>query len=221
MNESKPRQIKICGLGDPYAAQVAVESGATALGFMLAESRRKARPDAISAILEELPVSRPPAVGVFVNEPAENIAAVVSAIGLDMVQLSGDEAPEILENSSVPGWKALRFTMGTTFDAACQLIEPWLTHHNPVAAVLIDAAVVGRYGGSGQRADWDLAARLAERYPVILAGGLDADNVADAIRTVRPIGVDVSSGVEVDGIKDHASIRNFIAASQQGFANLV
>lgn len=221
MSESKLPLIKICGLGDASAARVAVESGATALGFMLAESRRQVDPDAITAILDDLPTSRPSAVGVFVNESAGHVSAVVSAAGLDVVQLSGDEAPDILEKISVPVWKAFRFAAGTTFDAACRIIEPWLTHHNPVAAIMTDAAVLGRHGGTGHRADWELAARLAERYPVILAGGLDASNVADAIRTVRPEGVDVSSGVEVGGIKDHTSIRNFIAASQHGFANLV
>lgn len=209
--------VKICGLSDVIAARAAIDSGATAVGFVLAESRRQVSPAAIAAILDQLPTERPLAVGVFVNETAAQSNAASNEAGLDVVQLSGDESPDILGGLDRPVWKAFRFKAGTTVDEACRAIDPWLLRSFPVQAVLVDAALVGSYGGSGHQADWDLAALLADRYPVILAGGLNASNVANAILTVRPIGVDVSSGVEFDGKKDFPSIEAFVANSLTAF----
>ena len=220
MNKQNPPLVKICGLRDALAARVAIESGALAMGFMLAESRRRVSPEVISSILDDLPSARPPAIGVFVNESAEHIVAQVRAAGLDMIQLSGDESPDILGELDRPAWKAFRFTRGTTVDEASRVIEPWFTRQRPVAAILLDAAVVGRYGGSGHQANWELAGHLAKRYPVILAGGLNPGNVVNAILTVRPIGVDVSSGVERDGNKDIPSIQTFVANSLTAFGML-
>lgn len=210
--------IKICGLQDAQVARVAVLSGAGALGFMLAPSRRRIAPGSIAAILSELPIELPLTVGVVVNESPRAIDEIGRVSGVDVIQLSGDESPEILDSIDHTVWKALRFPPGTTVEQASPIVESWLSPSRPVDALLIDASVPGRYGGTGHTADWDLVARLAESYPVILAGGLTPATVAGAIESVRPIGVDVSSGVEVDGSKDPALIRAFIDASLHAFA---
>lgn len=220
MVESSSPTIKICGLGDAVSAEAAIAGGATAIGFMMAESRRQVQPSMVSSILSVLPSRRPRAVGITVNEPIASLAAIVTQSGIDIIQLSGDEAIDVLDAVDLPVWKALRFDAGTTVDEARRTIEPWLTHARPVAAILLDASLPGFYGGTGHRADWALAAELADRYPVVLAGGLTPGNVAEAIETVRPMGVDVSSGVEIGGRKDVSSIQRFISSSQAAFASV-
>ncbi len=215
-----PGLIKIDGFRDVIAAKAAVAAGAGAIGFILAASRRQISPESIAAILAELPAVRPPVVGVFVNESPGAIDDIVGVSGVDVIQLAGDELPSILDRLDYPVWKALRFAAGTTIDEASRVVESWLSPSRPVQAVIVDAAVPGSYGGSGHVADWDLAAGLAETYPVILAGGLTPANVANAIEAVRPMGVDVSSGVEVDGAKDPARIRAFIDESRAAFERL-
>jgi len=216
--DSRQQWIKICGIQDSRSARAAMEAGASALGFMLADSRRKIEPHSIVNILSALPSARPSAVGVVVNESPGAIDEIVRLSGIDIVQLSGDESPEILGEIKYPVWKALRFPAGTTLEAASRIVESWLSPQRPVAAILIDAAVPGRYGGSGHKANWELATHLARKYPVILAGGLSPENVVEAIGTVRPLGVDVSSGVEVDGSKDAVRIQDFVDASREAFA---
>ncbi len=205
--------IKICGLSDASSAQVAVNSGATALGFMFAKSRRRVAPNVVVAILGELPDRRPPAVGVTVNLSPIEILKIVSTAGIDIVQLSGDESVDILGSLDVPVWKAFRFADGATLEAARREIDPWISNSKPVDAILVDAADAGGYGGTGHRANWVLAAQLAQYYPLILAGGLDPDNVGGAIGQVRPMGVDVSTGVELHGSKDPDRIESFVKSS--------
>lgn len=210
--------IKICGIQDVGLARLAASSGAGALGFMLAPSRRRIAPEAIAAILSELPAERPLTVGVVVNESPGALDEIVRVSGVDVIQLSGDESPDLLDGIDHTVWKTLRFPAGTTFEQASRILESWLSPSRPVDALLIDAAVPGRYGGTGHTADWELVARLAETYPVILAGGLTPANVAGAIESVHPFGVDVSSGVEVDGSKDPGLIQAFIEESLRAFA---
>jgi phosphoribosylanthranilate isomerase len=211
--------IKICGLGDVSTTLVAIESGATTIGFMLAESRRQVSPQDVATILEQLPPDRPPATGVTVNLSPSAIQHIVMTAGIDIVQLSGDESIDILDDLDMSIWKAFRFAPGTTIDMARAEVEPWVSGAKPVDVVLIDAAVPGRYGGTGHRADWTLVSTLAELYPVVLAGGLSSENVAEGIGQVRPMGVDVSSGVEVNGKKSPTRIREFIATSKLAFEN--
>ncbi|MBA3378134.1 MAG: phosphoribosylanthranilate isomerase [Chloroflexia bacterium] len=212
--------IKICGIQDVGLARFAASKGAGAIGFMLAPSRRRIAPESIASILMDLPPERPLAVGVVVNESPLAIDEIVRVSGIDIVQLSGDESPDMVEQLDHTVWKAIRFPAGTTIDEASQVLDSWLASSRPIEAVMIDAAVPGRYGGTGHTADWELVARLAETYPVILAGGLTPANVGGAIASVRPAGVDVSSGVEVDGSKDPPRIEAFIDESRAAFGRL-
>jgi len=156
----------------------------------------------------------PKVVGVFVNESVDEMNRLADSIGLDFIQLSGDEPAEIQGALNRPVIRALRLPAGMTPDEARSLAEEYLDCPTPAMALLLDTHVSGSYGGNGIPGDWNVARALAERYPVILAGGLRPETVNDALRTVRPFGVDVSSGVETDGVKDAMKIRQFIAAAR-------
>jgi phosphoribosylanthranilate isomerase len=206
-------RVKICGLSDAASARVAVAAGADALGFILAPSRRQVAPERIRDIRSELLSSNevlPPMVGVVVNATPNEIALAVAISGVDMIQLSGEETPDILESIDVPVIKAVRFADGTTLEDARRVVGAWLDRPRPAHWVLVEGHAPGSHGGTGTVADWDQVSRIASGYPVWLAGGLSPDNVADAIALVRPQGVDVSSGVEVGGVKDAARIRAFL-----------
>lgn len=206
--------VKLCGLRDADSARVAVEAGADALGFILAPSRRQVSPTDIRAIRDELGSvfeTLPPIVGVVVNESSHEIERLVAESGIDMVQLAGDESPDVLDEIDVPVVKAFRFDAETTFDEALRRIDPWVSAANPVQHVHVEGHAIGQFGGAGARVDWELAAGIAERFPILLAGGLDPDNVVEAVDRVKPFGVDVSSGTETDGAKDPAKLRAFVA----------
>lgn len=203
--------VKICGLRRVEHALAAVEAGADLLGFIFAPSRRQVQPDEVAEIAEAVRAATPPArrvglVGVFVNELPERMSAIAHTCDLDVLQLSGDEEYPILER--LPGRMVIK---------AVRLDDTPQEHGWLFAAVsahlLVDAHVPGSYGGAGVVADWERAALLARRRPIILAGGLTPGNVGAAIRRVQPWGVDVSSGVETDGVKDTAKIRAFVAAA--------
>ena len=201
--------VKICGLRTVEHARAAVEAGADLLGFIFAPTRRQVRPAdvaTISAAVRAMPAGRRIGlVGVFVNQAAEIMAAIARECDLDAIQLSGDEREQIID--ALPpdrlAIKAVRL-------AGAAEEQGWLRAATP--RLHVDAHVPGAYGGSGVVADWGRAAVLARQRPIILAGGLTPDNVAEAIRQVQPWGVDVSSGVETDGLKDIAKIRAFVAA---------
>ena len=207
-------RAKICGLRDLAAARVAVEAGADALGFIRAPARRQIAPEEINTILSELRRSHdhlPTAIAVFVDATPEDITADVETSGIDMVQLAGDEGSEIIDRLPVPVSKALRFESGTSIDEASREVERWLDRPIPARWVLVEGFLPGSHGGTGTLADWTLAAALAKAYPIWLAGGLNPANVARAIGEVRPVGVDVSSGVERNGVKNADLIRAFVA----------
>lgn len=211
--------VKICGLRDAQSAGVAIEAGADALGFILAPSRRQVTPDAIRAIRDQIATSAgetPTTVGVVVNGSAGEIESLAARSGIDMVQLSGDEDVAILQDLGVPAIKALRFDAGTPLDEARREVNRWLSASSPARYVIVEGHAAGSYGGAGAVADWVLAAAIAEEFPILLAGGLNPANVGPAIEQVHPAGVDVSSGIETDGAKDHAKIRAFVAAAQSG-----
>jgi phosphoribosylanthranilate isomerase len=199
----RPR-VKICGLTRAEDAVAAVRAGADALGFVFwPESPRAVSPDTARAIGRQVPalVTR---VGVFVNTPPDEVKAIVRHAGLDAVQLHGDEA---VEDYLTLGVRLIKAVSGGQPDA-----QAWVRRCPEVVTILIDAFDRNRRGGTGRRADWTLAAAIARDRPIVLAGGLTAATVADAIRQVRPWGLDVSSGVErAPGIKDPDRLATFFA----------
>jgi phosphoribosylanthranilate isomerase len=195
-------KVKICGITNIEDALHAAGCGADALGFVFYDrSPRCFAPEVARQIIAELPPFVT-AVGLFVNETLERIRQIADFCGLDVIQLHGDEGPADCDFAPRRVVKALRVK-----DAAS------LAGHEAfqVSALLLDAWVPGVYGGSGQAFNWELATVVARQRPVILAGGLTAENVAAAVRTVRPYGVDVSSGVEASpGRKDPDKVAAFI-----------
>jgi phosphoribosylanthranilate isomerase len=209
--------IKICGVRSPEIARVVAEQGADLMGLIFAPARRQVTEEQARQIVAGLEVDenrRPKVVGVFVNESADEMNRLADSVGLDVIQLSGDEPVEIQGALNRPVIRALRLPIGMTPVEARNLAEEYLDCPTPAMALLLDTHVSGSYGGNGIPGDWNIARALAERYPVILAGGLRPDTVEDALRTVRPLGVDVSSGVETNGVKDPEKIRQFIAAAR-------
>jgi len=206
MTAPHPFLVKICGITSPEDAALAVAEGADAIGVNLwPGSKRHVDDDTARAVLAAVPAGILK-VGVFVNAPAHEVAARRSLLGLDKVQLHGDEqAPafEAIDGAFVI--RAARIRDEATFSTEAT----W----NP-SLWLYDAHAAG-YGGSGVQAPWKLIARLGRR-PFLLAGGLTPDNVAAAIEATRPDGVDVASGVEsAAGIKDHELVRRFVAAAKE------
>lgn len=200
---------KVCGITRKEDATAAVEAGADALGFVFfPPSERSVAAEDAAGIASGLPgeVKR---VGVFVNSPRDEIEHLAELVGLDVIQLHGDESPTLA--SELPGtvWKALRAREREGLEELEARARPWADG----ARILLDAGAAGRWGGTGETVDWDLARQLAARHDLVLAGGLTPDNLAEAVESVRPWGVDVSSGVEAEaGKKDHEKLRRFAAA---------
>ncbi len=214
-----PGTIKICGLREPEHAVAAAEAGADMIGFIFAPTRRYVSPGvARRAINAAKAVSHGNlvAVGVFVNTAAGDMNAIADEAGLDIIQLSGDERPSDVIGVNRPVIKALRPRPDTTAADLVGVVEQW-NQVIPTVTFLVDGYHPGHFGGTGARADWQLASMLAANQPMMLAGGLDPGNVAEAITTVAPLGVDVSSGVEIGGRKDSETIREFIRQAREAF----
>lgn len=205
--------IKICGITNIHQALVAAEAGADMLGFNFYPlSPRFISLAACTHIMQELRNHghATTGVGVFVNEKVTKIQAILDACGLDLAQLAGDEPAADLRTLGEKAFKAVR---PATVAEADQALRDFGRRSAP--ALLVDARVAGSYGGSGHLADWTIARYLAERAPILLAGGLHPGNVAAAIRAVQPWGVDVASGVETaPGIKTSALINAFVTAAR-------
>ncbi len=207
--------VKICGITNLDDALAAVEAGADLLGFVFfLRSPRYVEPERardITAALQEREHA-PRLVGVFVNESLERVREIVAMAQLDIAQLHGDESPEMvraLAASRISVVKALRPRDAAEAGSLIARHRSTAGRHAP--AFLVDAFDARRYGGTGVRADWPIAAHIAREFPTLLAGGLNADNVAEALRAVRPWGVDVSSSVErAPGLKDRTQVRQFI-----------
>lgn len=200
--------VKICGITRERDAAVAVEAGARALGFIFwPNSPRYVDTERARRIVRTLPPFVTP-VGVFVNQPLDEINTVAARVGLGVVQLHGDEDPDFAGAVERPVLKAI-----TAADDAAR----WPGE----VMLLIDAHDPIRRGGTGATADWSVAATLAGRRPLVLAGGLDPGNIRRAIDQVRPFGVDVSSGVETSpGLKDHDRIRALFRALREDPAEM-
>jgi phosphoribosylanthranilate isomerase len=211
---TSPR-VKICGVTRPEDAALAARLGADAIGLNFwPRSRRHV--DAASA--REIVRALPPlvlAVGVFVDQPLEDVRAIAREVGLGAVQLHGAEGRRDCDAlAPLPVLKAFRCGAGDDL-AGPPFVDHLAAYEGAVAGVLLDAAASG-YGGTGARCDWALAAEVARRVPVLLAGGLDPENVADAIRAVRPWAVDVASGVErAPGVKDPEKLAAFIRRAKE------
>lgn len=222
LQQPNQTKVKICGLTNLADAQVAREAGADLLGFIFyAKSPRYVVPTTAAAIVRELRASPGSSasfacVGVFVDHSPAEVEEIVTAVGLDLIQLHGNEEIERLRSWPGRAFKALRPADRQSAQTQAAHFAP----HGPANGPgwLLDAYDPHAYGGTGQRADWAVAAELARQYPgLLLAGGLNAENVAEAVRTVQPWGVDVGSGVEASpGKKDHGKVRAFVAAVRGG-----
>lgn len=197
-------EIKICGLTNLTDARMALDAGADYLGFVLYErSPRRIAPAALRRLLDRLP-ARARVVVVVVNAHRELVETLAHDCRLHAVQLHGDERPADWIDLPVPVWRAIRLHRGRPHP----IPEHWIAER-----YVMDAAAPGKYGGSGRKTDWAKAATLARQIPLILAGGLTPDNVAEAIHTVQPLGVDTASGVEkAPGSKDPRKLAAFIKA---------
>jgi phosphoribosylanthranilate isomerase len=204
-------RVKVCGITRPEDAELAVELGAWALGFILwPSSPRAADPDVAAGIAQELR-RRAELVGVFVNATLDEIAQAAEALHLSHVQLHGDEGPafcaEVARRTGAKVIKAVRVEGA----ADLQDLERYHTDFH-----LLDTAARGMRGGTGETWDWAIAARRRRNVPVILSGGLTAENVAAGIAAVDPYAVDVASGVEAaPGVKDPDKLAAFMAAARQ------
>ncbi len=202
-------KIKICGIKTLKDALAAIAAGADYLGFnFYPKSVRFISKSASAEITSVLNREHPQIklVGVFVNSSVDEIKDILQTCQLDLAQLHGDETPEIFAQLTSHAFRAFR---GIPESNAGY-------ERNEAPAMLIDAAVKGVYGGSGVTADWTAAAELAKKYPLLLAGGLTPENVADAVRQVQPWGVDVASGVEsAPGEKDAEKMARFVKAVKQ------
>jgi phosphoribosylanthranilate isomerase len=201
-------RVKVCGITRHEDAELAVELGAWALGFILWPHSPRAADPAVAAAISAALRRRIEIVGVFVNATLDEIAHAADELHLSHVQLHGDEGPsfcaEAGRRTGAKVIKAVRVAGAAEF----QDLERYHTDFH-----LLDTAARGLRGGSGQTWDWALAGSRRRRVPVILSGGLGPDNVADGIAAVDPWAVDVSSGVEESpGVKDHAKLRAFMAA---------
>jgi phosphoribosylanthranilate isomerase len=207
-------RIKICGIRDKANALAAVEAGADFIGLVFTPSQRQVTPPCAREIASAIKKSNDAikVVGVFVNAPVFQINEIADFCALDVVQLSGDESWEYCGKIANPFIKAIRIGRQSLQDLYTELstASKLLTGHRFIT--LLDSRVEGKYGGTGESFNWNLAQQIAEKFPVIIAGGLDPENVARLIETAAPWGVDVSSGVETGGVKDTSKIKAFIEA---------
>ncbi|MDP6666248.1 MAG: phosphoribosylanthranilate isomerase [Dehalococcoidia bacterium] len=216
-------QIKICGLRSVEVATVASEAGADFLGFNFVEGvRRQLQPEEGARIIAAFksgqdasnkPVKVTPAriVGLFRNQDADWVNRVARDAGLDFLQLNGEEDDGCIETMELPVIRQVRVREGTTPGELDEIVS----HHLDAGRiVLLDRYDKDTPGGTGLSFDWAAAEGVASRENVLLAGGLKPENVQSAIAQLAPWGVDVASGVEVDGVKDPARIRAFIEAVQ-------
>lgn len=220
-------RLKICGLMEPATAVAVADAGADYIGLILAPSRRRLTPERAKEIADAVKqtparphtAQRPDLVGVFVNEAADTVNRLAAEIGLDRVQLSGDEDDAYCRQIKYPLFRVVHVKPGETSAAVAARVAAGAKALAGTDLLwLLDTGGTGAYGGSGHRFNRRAAYAAARDARVMVAGGLTPGNVAEVIREVRPFGVDVSSGVETGGIKDMAKIKAFIEAVRRADA---
>jgi len=195
-------RIKICGICDLAGANAAVEAGADLLGFHFCDSSRRVTPEEAKAILDELAV-RPKIVGVFIDQPQDEVREIAEFVGLDLLQLHGSEEPGF--EAGRPVMKVLKVRDGDIPGAS-----DWEAWPDPI---MLDSWSQDQRGGTGRTWDWELARPLIAARQVFIAGGLEPGNVGKVVSGFRPYGVDVSSGVEATvRVKDPDKVRAFVHA---------
>jgi len=196
--------VKICGITRREDAQAAISCGANALGFVFWPNSPRYIDPAEARKIVDIMIPSIVAVGVFVNQPADEVNRIANDVGLGAIQLHGDESNEYVAQMSRDVIKAIPVGV-----VPVRPVSKWPTQ----ARILLDVHDPVRKGGTGHVIDWVVAHDLASLRPIILAGGLTPENVGDAIERVRPYGIDVSSGVESSpGIKDHKRLKALFEA---------
>ncbi|TMU86911.1 phosphoribosylanthranilate isomerase [Bacillus sp. BHET2] len=194
-------KVKICGIRREEEAEWAVEAGADAVGFVFADSKRRIDVETAAKISALLP-AHVLKIGVFVNESKENLTEIYKTVNLDYVQLHGDESVTFCQGLDLPFIKAISIKEKEDINGSL---------HYPGEMILLDSGKGPHRGGNGTTFNWDYAEALTHPHHLILAGGLNPENVREAIKKVRPYMVDVSSGVEIAGKKDRLKIESFIS----------
>jgi phosphoribosylanthranilate isomerase len=198
-----PVKVKICGITNIDDAMASIGFGADALGFVFFQGspRYISQVDAAD-IIRKLPAFVM-TVGVFVNEQPKDLEEIIAKTGIDVIQLHGEEPPE--------GCSLSRRVIKAIRVKSLASLDPLVHYQDRVSAFLLDAFSPDSFGGTGQRFNWDIATHAKQFGKIILSGGLNPDNIIEAVKQVGPYGVDVSSGVEsVKGKKDHHKLRLFI-----------
>ena len=214
-------RLKVCGLRDPANALVAAEAGADFLGFnFVPGARRRLATEHARDVIGEYRLrwgkDGPRLVGLFADQALDDVNHIVTYCDLDAAQLCGDERPEYWRALSVPVIKQVKVRdRGSTEGAVAETSRRVDEVVSNGQRAMLDKYEAGALGGTGKTFDWQIARQVAERYEFLLAGGLTPDNVGRAIATAAPWGVDVSSGVETDGVKDPKKIAAFAAAVRQ------
>lgn len=194
--------IKICGIQTLKEGLMAIENGADAIGFVFTNSKRRVSPQHAREITNNLPIFST-TIGVFVNEDISIVNEIVEFCSLSYVQLHGEETPEYCENIKAPYIKTIKVRSRKDLEKTRQYMAK---------AYLLDTYIKGQSGGTGKQFDWNLAENSNFLGKFILAGGLTPNNVEEAIKVVNPIAVDVSSGVEINGLKNGEKISEFVKA---------
>ena len=217
--------IKMCGNRSATDLINAADAGADLLGIIFADAWRRVSVDharEMAATLRGEASNVPPVVGVFVDQPVDEVNATADEVGLDMIQLHGTETPDYWEQMERPLIIARRISSSLTpeqVEDEFEVVADFTQRTNSLS--LIEPHVEGEPGGAGVSLDFGLAERLARRYSFILAGGLGPGNVSEAIRAVRPWGVDVSSGVETERVKDPGKVGRFVYEARRASTEAV
>ena len=209
-------RVKICGIRTLEDAQVAAEAGADFIGLVFVPGRRRrleidAAREIVAGFKGSLETA-PKVVGLFADQPLDEVNRTINACNLDLAQLCGAESLDYCQNTAAQVIKVLHIPQGQASSASTQeLADKILAHVEAGNMVTLDRLVEGLQGGTGESFNWSIAADLSRQgHNFLMAGGLSPDNVADAVAVAHPWGVDVSSGVETGGVKDHRKIRDFI-----------